>query len=170
MKIVLFGFPGTGTSSVGRCLASDLGCPFVDVDELFAAEQGDRRRHFALVEGEESVRRLEREAVARALRSGDCVIAAGAAEVPRETLLSAGDVEAVLLTAEPAMVLARTAASLEERISSLKSRDAIETVRVLMRERERRFPPCRLRLDTTSLTPEESARRIRDALRHPPAG
>jgi len=161
MRIVLFGYPGTGTTSVGRCLAADLGLRFIDVDERLAQEQGTGRRHLSLVHGEEYVRQAESGILVRALDEDNSVIAAGAVELPGGTTGLPDDAVVVVLTAEPAMVLFRTVGALEERTAVLRSREAIEAIRCVMREKERRLPRPRLRVDTTALTPEETARKIR---------
>jgi shikimate kinase len=65
--IVLVGPPGSGKSSVGRLLASELGVPFADTDDLVAREAGKAVGDIFIEDGELVFRELERAAVARGL-------------------------------------------------------------------------------------------------------
>ena len=65
--VVLIGPPGTGKSSVGRLLASKLGVPFADTDDLVARAAGKPVGDIFVEDGEHVFRELERAAVARGL-------------------------------------------------------------------------------------------------------
>lgn len=65
--VVLVGPPGAGKSSVGRLLASELGVPFADTDELVTAAAGKPVGDIFIEDGEPVFRELERAAVARGL-------------------------------------------------------------------------------------------------------
>lgn len=69
--IVLVGPPGAGKSSVGRLLASRLGVPFTDTDDLVARAAGKPVGDIFVDDGEPVFRELERGAVARALDAAD---------------------------------------------------------------------------------------------------
>jgi shikimate kinase len=63
---VLVGFMGAGKSAVGRELASRLGVPFLDTDEIIAAAEGPIPEVFAF-RGESGFRALEAGTVVREL-------------------------------------------------------------------------------------------------------
>jgi shikimate kinase len=65
--VVLIGPPGAGKSSVGSLLATELGVPFADTDDLVAAEAGKPVGAIFVEDGEPVFRELERLAVARGL-------------------------------------------------------------------------------------------------------
>jgi 3-dehydroquinate synthetase len=75
--VVLVGLPGSGKSTVGRLLASALGRPFVDTDEVIAGEAG-RPAGVVLSElGDPAFREIESRALDGALRRSGSVIATG---------------------------------------------------------------------------------------------
>jgi shikimate kinase len=82
--VVLIGSPGAGKSSVGRRVAEALGVGFTDTDALVEADSGMSVSDIFVTHGEEEFRRLEAEAVARALTGSDGVVALGGGAVMRE--------------------------------------------------------------------------------------
>ncbi len=113
-SVALVGLRGSGKSRVGRLLAEHLGWPFADLDEELAREAGAAAAGEVLSErGEEAFRDLEQEVLARcAAAPGPRVLATGGGVVEREAnrRLLAGELRCVWLVAEPATLLARTAA------------------------------------------------------------
>ncbi|MBA2488789.1 MAG: shikimate kinase, partial [Chloroflexi bacterium] len=79
--VVLVGLPGSGKSTVGRCLAQRTGRPFVDLDESITASTGRTPAEHIDGRGEETFRQLERQAVLDACRSTGAVIATGGGAV-----------------------------------------------------------------------------------------
>ena len=118
--VALVGFMGAGKSAVGRELATALGVPFADADNLVVAEAGPIPSIFA-ARGEAGFRALEARVVTAALREAaelPCVLAMGGGAVlsdaVREALKSLAHV--VWLTAPPEELWARvTAAGAESR-------------------------------------------------------
>ena len=113
--VALVGFMGAGKSAVGRELATALGIPFADTDDLVAAEAGPIPSIFA-ERGETGFRALETQVVTAALGEAaerPCVLALGGGAVlsdaVREALKSLPHV--VWLTAPPAELWARVAAA-----------------------------------------------------------
>jgi shikimate kinase len=81
---VLVGAPGAGKTTVGELLASRLGVPFQDTDEVIVATAGKPVSEIFVDDGEETFRALERSAVANALTSFDGVLALGGGAVLAE--------------------------------------------------------------------------------------
>jgi shikimate kinase len=82
--MVLIGARGSGKSAVGAVLAGRLGLTFIDLDLRIAAEFGCSIRDVFLRHGEPAFRRVEREALAKAMTesaSSGSVIASGAGAV-----------------------------------------------------------------------------------------
>ena len=105
----LVGMMGAGKTTVGRHLASRLGVPFVDVDDLIVREAGKTVPAIFAAEGEAGFRRRERRAIGVAARGRTAVIATGGGAV-----LDAGSVATmrdsglvVLLEADVEVLAAR---------------------------------------------------------------
>ncbi|MHB0871775.1 MAG: shikimate kinase [Chloroflexota bacterium] len=81
MNVVLIGFSGSGKSSVGRLLAQRLGWELVDTDADVERVAGKMIHQIFCEEGEAAFRRLEREAVSRALRGSSRIVAVGGGAV-----------------------------------------------------------------------------------------
>lgn len=75
-SIFLIGMMCSGKSTVGRALAPLLSLPFIDLDRMVEAEVGPLLP-FVKQEGEEAFRRLETQALLRAVAGADAVIATG---------------------------------------------------------------------------------------------
>jgi shikimate kinase/3-dehydroquinate synthase len=76
--VVLVGLPGSGKSTAGRLLASALGRPFVDTDEIVAAPAGGNIAARLRELGEPAFREAESRAIEEALGRPGAVIATGA--------------------------------------------------------------------------------------------
>ncbi|HKM89502.1 MAG TPA: shikimate kinase [Candidatus Acidoferrales bacterium] len=77
--VCLAGFMGSGKSTVGRLLAAQTGCRFVDLDERIEQAAGIPIREFFERHGEAPFRALEHETLGRIL--GELAEAGGAAVV-----------------------------------------------------------------------------------------
>ncbi len=79
--IVLVGLPGSGKTSVGRCLAQRLGRPFVDLDERVQERTGASAAEHTERGGEAAFRAVERDAVATLDAPPEAIIATGGGTV-----------------------------------------------------------------------------------------
>jgi shikimate kinase len=79
--VVLVGPPGSGKTTVGSLLAERLGVGFRDTDRDIEAQAGKGIPEIFVDDGEERFRKLERDAVAAALRDHDGVLAVGGGAV-----------------------------------------------------------------------------------------
>jgi len=77
--VCLAGFMGSGKSTVGRMLAAQTGCRFVDLDERIEEVAGISIREFFERHGEPPFRELEQETLGRVL--GEIAGSGGAAVV-----------------------------------------------------------------------------------------
>jgi shikimate kinase len=79
--VVLVGPPGSGKTTVGGLLARRLGVNFRDTDSDIEALEGKEIADIFVDDGEERFRKLERDAVAAAIREHDGVLAVGGGAV-----------------------------------------------------------------------------------------
>ena len=83
--IAITGFMAAGKTTVGRALATRLGCEFVDLDEVISEQQKRSISEIIKTDGEDSFRRLETATLAEVLPpGGDFVIALGGGTWARE--------------------------------------------------------------------------------------
>ncbi len=102
-NIVLVGFMGTGKTSVGRRLAAQLRMRYVDTDDIIERDSGRRISNIFSEDGESAFRDLESEAVCKASKLYNYVIATGGGAVLRETNMEALKQNGIIfcLTATP---------------------------------------------------------------------
>ncbi len=74
--VILVGMMGSGKSSVGRCLAEQLGVPFRDTDSMLQNLIGRPVRQMFGLYGEESFREFEAK-ILKDLQPGDFVLSTG---------------------------------------------------------------------------------------------
>ncbi len=100
MRIILTGTKGSGKSTIGKLLGQKSNLPVVETDaiieELFV-QKNERRatcREICRELGEPGFRKLEKQAVAEALKNQDCIICTGGQTLnddwSRKTLAEAG--------------------------------------------------------------------------------
>jgi shikimate kinase len=102
--LVLVGMMATGKSTIGRAVARRTGRPFIDSDAQIEAETGHTVREIFEQQGEAAFRRLEADALAKALGTTEPAVIAAAGGVVlsphnRALLKTAGRV--VWLRADP---------------------------------------------------------------------
>jgi shikimate kinase len=103
---------GSGKTTVGRRLASELERPFVDADEVLEERSGRTIAEIFATDGEEAFRDLEAQVLQDLLDRDDApVIASGGGVVVREgnrrALTERDDVLVVWLTASPGFLASR---------------------------------------------------------------
>ena len=140
-RVVLIGFGATGKSALARALAGRLGWQAIDTDDLIEAETGRLIPDIFAEDGEPAFRRLEAEAVRRAAREREVVVATGGGvwldAANRETLADGGFV--VGLEARIDTILARHAAAEQGRPDArplLAGADPVARIQTLKAERQ----------------------------------
>ncbi len=134
---VMIGFMGSGKTTVGQQLATEMGCRFADTDELLVHEAGRSINEIFAEEGEEGFRDRETALLRRltANREGGCVYSTGGGMILREEnrrlLQQLGTV--VWLQIEPETVLRRLAGNTDRPL--LQGEDRAQKVQSLMEMR-----------------------------------
>jgi shikimate kinase len=80
-RVVLVGAPGSGKSTVGRKVASQIGARYVDTDEIVVRHAGMAVPDIFVNMGEPAFRELEERAVLEALACADAVVCLGGGAV-----------------------------------------------------------------------------------------
>ncbi|MBU2600297.1 shikimate kinase [bacterium] len=121
-NIVLFGFMGSGKSSIGRMLAERLGMFFIEMDEILEEEHHKTINDLFKKYGEAYFRRLEKELVKRISKRDSCVISTGGGVVLDE--------ENVKLLRENGILISLMASEevIYERVKDDKSRPLLKTI------------------------------------------
>lgn len=164
-NIVLIGFMGTGKSVVGKKLASFLKRDFIDTDAVIVEREKERIPRIFQIKGENYFRDIESQVIQEISNKKRCVIATGGGAVIRKENFKALKKNAIVicLTAEPAIVLLRTS-SVDDRPLLLKSKDAIATIRYLMKEREPYYAKADYTINTSELSPDDTVKAILDII------
>ena len=167
-NIVLIGFMGTGKTSVGRLLASRLGCAFHDLDRKIEERHGMSIPEMFREHGEPYFRAREKEAVREAAERTNLVIATGGGTVKdaeNAALLRENGV-LVALTADADTILQRTAArGARPVLDHADAGDRRAAVVRLMEERRHLYDGADITVDTGGRSPLEVAEHIMQALR-----
>ena len=158
--LILTGFMGSGKSSVGRILATRLGCRFVDLDAEIVAAAGRSINDIFAQEGEQAFRSMESACLKRVLAGGRSVIATGGgvvmAEDNRSAMRSRGVV--VNLVASLPQVLERLHGADDRPLFA--GSDAPNSVKLLMDAREQFYADADIRIDTDEKSVEDVAAEI----------
>jgi shikimate kinase len=138
-NIFLVGPMGAGKSAVGRKLAEELGCTYVDSDEVIEHRTGVDIAYIFEKEGEAGFRARERQVIDELTQMPDVVLATGGGAVQdpanRERLRSRGTV--VYLHASVEQQLRRTRRGRERPM--LRGGDPRQILETLMATRDPQF-------------------------------
>ncbi len=83
-NIVLIGMPGSGKTSIGKCVASKLSMPFIDIDKMVVDMVKMPITDIFELEGEEKFRKYETLCTAKAVENKNTVISCGGGIILKE--------------------------------------------------------------------------------------
>ena len=159
-NIVIFGFMGTGKTSVGIKLACDLDMEFVDMDHIIEAREGRAISDIFATDGEPYFRKLERELVQELSGREGLVIGTGGGVVLNEDNISdfSESGTCVCLNAEPEEILKR----LENDGSRplLAEGDKLKKIKGILDARRALYAKVPEQIATTGLSADEVVARI----------
>ncbi len=161
-NLVLEGFMGTGKSTVGAILARRLQWDFIDTDEQIERQAGMPIKEIFSRHGEAGFRALEREACLEAAGRRFAVVALGGGALldpdSRSALEETGVI--ILLTCELQQLLGRLEESARKGERPMLAGNFTARVEELLYIRGALYDSIPLKVDTTSLTPEQVADRV----------
>lgn len=159
-NVVLFGFMGTGKTSVGKRLAARLGLTFIDMDVQIEKRQGKTITLIFKEEGEPAFRKLERELVLELSAASGMVIATGGGVVLNRQNVDdyARTGLAVCLVATPESILKRLEGDTTRPL--LAQGDKLQKVVSILEARRECYGAVPVQIDTSSLGVEAVVDRI----------
>lgn len=170
-SIFLIGYRGTGKSTVARLLAAELGCEWVDSDDLVEQQTGRSIAELFAEQGEPAFRDEEAQVVADLCAGPPRVVALGGGAVLRQpTRQRLADQTVVWLTASPQTLRQRLEADLATtaRRPGLTSAGPLNEIEQVLAERAPLYGACATFIvDTENISPEAVASAIVDRLSLP---
>jgi shikimate kinase len=133
-NLVLFGFMGSGKSSVGKLAAASLGLQFVDMDHVLEEKNGCTIEEIFSVQGEAYFREIESRLVEELSKQDGLLISTGGGVVLKEQNIQNFAAKGFLvhLEVDPETAFQRTRGS---KRPLLKTADPLATIRELMKLR-----------------------------------
>jgi shikimate kinase len=168
-RVVLVGLRCSGKTTVGRLLADALGWEFVDADDELVRRAGRTIREIFETDGEAAFRALEKEVLADLCRRDRVVVAAGGGAVLDPDNVRAMREGALVAHLDaPVEVLwerMRQDPATGETRPALTELEGLDEMRAVAERRAPLYEAARhLAVDTASLDPERTARRIAGAV------
>jgi 3-dehydroquinate synthase len=165
MKIVLTGFMGTGKTSVGRELSSQLNYRFIDTDVLVEEKEGMPISLIFKNKGEDYFRSLEQSTVEEVSKLDNVVIATGGGVIKNKKNVANLGNRGVLvwLKADPEIILKRVMLEGGKR-PLLDVEEPLNEINKLLNERLDLYKQADTVIDTNYITPQETAHEIMEQL------
>jgi shikimate kinase len=159
--LILTGFMGSGKSTVGKILAAQLGCRFIDLDAEIVAAAGCSINDLFSRDGEDGFRKLESFQLEQVLTPGEgSVVATGGGAVisaqNRTLMRGSGVVVNLKVTLE--QLLSRLNGCSDRPL--LAGGDTAKWAAALMSEREQYYADADIRIDTDGKSVEDVAAEI----------
>jgi shikimate kinase len=159
-NIYLVGFMGTGKTAVGSELAKKLKWQFVDLDDLIELTDKRSIRDIFASSGEAYFRRLEKHVLYKVSREKKFVVACGGGIVmDRENIKAMKETGVmVCLTADPAVILARTSGAAHRPLLNVK--DPNKQIEHLLKLRAPYYAKADKTIDTSKLSIKQVVAKI----------
>jgi len=151
---------GAGKTTIGRQLAAQLGCAFVDADDEIVKAAGCSVQEIFETYGEQAFRDVERRVIARLLEGEAQVLATGGGAFmnaeTRDGILKHG--LSIWLRADLKTLVSRTIGRTGRPL--LKDKDPTEILKALMEERYPVYAGADLVINTSEGPPDDVVNRI----------
>ncbi len=165
-RVALIGLRGGGKSTLGRRLATELGCPFIELDREVERESGMALGELFEMFGQAAFRRLERNALEAVLdRHSRFVLATGGGLVtePATFELLLASCFTVWIKAEPQEHMQRVIDQGDLRPIAGNS-GAMDDLVAILKSREPLYAKADSAIETTGLTPDQVLPRLLKAV------
>jgi shikimate kinase len=161
-NITLTGFMGTGKSTIGQLVATELQRNFVDMDTVIEQREGRAISQIFADEGEPYFRQLEAELCRELAAQENLVIATGGGALVSEKNLRvierSGPV--ICLDCEPDVLWERIGHSEDRPMLAEQDEGRLARLAALLDKRTPAYGRIKHHLDVTQLSPEEATQRI----------
>ncbi len=156
---------GTGKTSVGRALGSELNYPFIDTDVLIEEKEGMPVSLIFKNKGEDYFRTLEQSTIEEVSKLNNVVIATGGGVIKnRQNVENLGKRGVLVwLKADPEIILKRVMLEGGKR-PLLDVEEPLNEINKLLNERLPLYQQADTTVDTNYITPQETAHEIMEQL------
>lgn len=159
-RVFLWGMMGSGKSSLGKKLANALQWDLIDLDKRIEEERGSTILQIFNRDGEEEFRKLERQALEKAVKSDHAVISVGGGTpcfLKNDALMKAAGL-CVWLDAPLAMLASRLANAKEERplLKGLDEGQIVSKLELLYAERQGFYAGAHMIVSINKMSVSES--------------
>jgi XRE family transcriptional regulator, aerobic/anaerobic benzoate catabolism transcriptional regulator len=161
-RIALVGLRGAGKSTLGRKLADQLGCPFVELNRMIEQEYGASLPMLIEMSGLATFRRYERACLERVIADHGRVVIATAGGIvsnPETYALLLRRTHAVWVIAKPEEHMSRVMQQGDFRPMA-KNREAMADLVAILEARKADYARAEAKLDTSGATVEQSLAKL----------
>lgn len=159
-NIVLFGFMGSGKSTVAKSLSRKLNMPIMEMDKIIEKEEKKSINHIFSEHGEAYFRELEHKLIIRLCEQNNQIISTGGGVIKHEANVKLLEEKGITfsLIAKPETIYNRVKHS--DHRPLLKTADPLGTIKELLASREEAYRTAEYVIETDNLTVEQVADKI----------
>ena len=166
-RIALVGLRGAGKSTLGRRLADELACPFIELDRLVEQDYGARIPDLIEIAGLATFRRYERACLERVIDEHDTAVIATAGGIvsnPETYALLLRRAHTVWIKARPDEHMSRVMEQGDFRPMA-QNREAMADLVAILEARRPDYARAQAELDTSGDTIERSFGKLQDVVK-----
>ncbi|MDP3980530.1 MAG: shikimate kinase [Chlamydiota bacterium] len=160
MNVYLFGFMGTGKSTVGRLAAKEMGLDFVDMDKLIEEREGMSIKDIFQEKGEPFFRKLETELIKELVQRENILAATGGGVIKNQENVDLMQQSGccICLNAAQEVILQRVSHSKNRPL--LLGEDLMKQIQDLLNQRKALYAKIDHQVDTSVLSIQEVVQHV----------